>query len=150
MIDKKYIGAISHNREVITIDLIEFIENCQGIDNYIVDCDYYFESNSKNQIIAELLQYAIDNVSLADDTERQAKLLAEDEKVFEMEISFNRDKEDNWEVIDKAEELNFEDSSIENIRYLGYELNIKIRITDDYIKIIEIEGKSIDDKDIYI
>lgn len=149
MIDKKYIGAISPNREVITIDLIEFIENCQGIDNYIVDCDYYFESNSKNQIIAELLQYAIDNVSLADDTERQAKLLAEDEKVFEEEITFNRDKEDNFDICDKAEGLNFSESMIENIRYLGYELNVKVRIAD-YIKIIEIEGKNVDDKDIYI
>lgn len=150
MNNKKYIGAISPNREVITIDLIEFIENCQGLDDYIENCDYYFESNSKNQIIAELLPHAIDNVSLSDDTERQSNLLERNKKIFEMEISFNRDKEDNWEACDKAEGLNFSESMIENLRYLGYELNMKVRVTNDYIKIIELEGKNIDDKDIYI
>lgn len=150
MIDKKYIGAISENREVISIDLIEFIENCQGIDDYIQGCNYYIESDSKAHILKELSVYAVNDVTLTDDTERQAKLLAEDEKVFEEEISFNRDKEDNFDICDKAEGFNFSESMIENLRYLGYELNMKVRVTDDYIKIIELEGKNIDDKDIYI
>lgn len=150
MNNKKYIGAISPDRELITIDLIKFIENCQGIDDYIQGCNYYIESDSKAHILKELSVYAVNDVTLLDDTERQAKLLERNKNVFEIEISFNRDKDDNWEVCDKAEELNFSENAIENIRYLGYELNMKVRATDDYIKIIELEGKNIDDKDIYI
>ena len=148
---KKYVGILSQNQETIIIDLAKFIDETQagGVDEYILDCDY-FESDSKAEILAELAPLAIDNVSVADDTERQEKLLNENKKMFEIEISFNREKSDNWEVVDMAEERLFDDKSIENLRYLGYELNMKVRIADDYTKIIEVEGKNVEDKDIYI
>jgi hypothetical protein len=149
---KKYVGILSPNQETIIIDIAEFIDKTQpgGLDEYISGCDY-FVSNSKTEILSELTPLAIYNiVSISDDTERQEKLLNENKKMFEAEIYFHRGKEDNQEIVDMAEEHLFDDKSIEKLRYLGYELNMKVRITDDYTKIIEVEGKNIEDKDIYI
>lgn len=69
---------------------------------------------------------------------------------FEEIIYFHRDKEDNWDIISQAEELDFD--CPRDLAYLGNELGIKVRIDKDCkkIKIIKIEGVDVSDKDIYI
>ena len=44
-------------------------------------------------------------------------------------IDFHRDKEDNWEIEEKAESLGFKNS--EDLLYLGYDVDMKVEIDED-------------------
>ena len=68
------------------------------------------------------------------------------------EISFHRDKEDNWEIQKEAKRVGFDEADVRDISYLGYEVIMKIEITDatrDY-KVLEINGIDVSDKNITI
>lgn len=78
---KKYIGLISENCEVLTIDLVEFIEMSQGsIDEYLDGCRYhsYAVENSQREIVESLVDESFfEDIIISDDTKRQAKKLNE-------------------------------------------------------------------------
>jgi len=65
-------------------------------------------------------------------------------------IYFHREKEENWEVVDKAEELGYSDS--DSLKTLGYEVGMEIEISKDCKtrKVLRIEGIDVSDKDIFI
>ena len=64
-------------------------------------------------------------------------------------IDFYRDKEDNWEIEEKAESLGFKNS--EDLLYLGYDVDMKVEIDEDGNNIVlEINGIDVSDKYITI
>ena len=64
-------------------------------------------------------------------------------------IDFHRDKEDNWEIEEKAERLGFKNS--EDLLYLGYDVDMKVEIDEDGNNIVlEINGIDVSDKYITI
>lgn len=71
-----------------------------------------------------------------------------DEKKLIEEISFNREKESNWEIEKKAQQAGFINS--ENLVYLGYDVEMKVEITEQHVKVLEIQGVDVSDKDIFI
>lgn len=50
---------------------------------------------------------------------------------FEKTVYFHRNKEDNWDVVDEAEQLGFSEKAIDELKYLGYEIAFKVRVTQD-------------------
>ena len=70
-------------------------------------------------------------------------------KKFKEEISFTRDKEDNWEIENKAKELGF--SNPEDLAYLGYEVMMEVEVSEDLnYKVLTINRIDVSDKNIYI
>lgn len=70
-------------------------------------------------------------------------------KSFVEIIDFHRDKEDNWEIEEKAESLGFKNS--EDLLYLGYDVDMKVEIDEDGNNIVlEINGIDVSDKYITI
>lgn len=68
---------------------------------------------------------------------------------FEEEIYFNRESEDNWDIIDKAKELKFK--NYRNLKWLGNEVGLKVRIDEELnCKVLEFNGKNVEDLDLYI
>ena len=71
------------------------------------------------------------------------------EKSFEEKIYFHREREDNWEIQDKAEEMGFK--NVRDLRYLGEELSIRVKINENMEhKILEVNGVDVSDKEIYL
>lgn len=70
-------------------------------------------------------------------------------KSFEEDIYFHREKEDNWEIQDKAEELGFRKPS--DLRWLGSELEMRVVVSEDSKhKVVAVNGVDVSDKEIYI
>lgn len=70
-------------------------------------------------------------------------------KSFKETIYFNREKESNWDIRNKAKNLKFE--NFDDLSYLGYELEMEVEICEDNAhKVFSINGTDISDKDIYI
>lgn len=58
-------------------------------------------------------------------------------------INIHRETEDNWDIIDSAEELRYENT--DNLKYLGYELKIKIKINkDSSVEVLKIEDVNVE------
>lgn len=55
--------------------------------------------------------------------------MAKPKKIKEL-ISFNRNKEDNWELMDEATKNKFKQKTIESLLYLGYEWLFNIEIIE--------------------
>ncbi|NFC67286.1 hypothetical protein EXN48_14555 [Clostridium botulinum] len=68
-------------------------------------------------------------------------------KSFIEKIYFGRDKEENWDIEEKAERRGFKNS--EKLVYLGYEVEMEVR-EDLKHKVLKIDGVDVSDKDIYI
>lgn len=61
-------------------------------------------------------------------------------KSFKKKVYFHRDKENNWELITQAEELNFKGTK--ELSYLGYEIEFEVEIFEDGSnKVLAIDGK---------
>lgn len=70
-------------------------------------------------------------------------------KSFEEDIYFHREREENWNIQDKAEEVGFRNTK--DLRYFGEELELKVEVREDMKhKIISINGVNVSDKEIYI
>lgn len=70
-------------------------------------------------------------------------------KKFEENVYFNRDKEDNWDIIDKAYRQGFDNP--DNLAYLGYDIQMKVEINESGDNVVlEINGIDVSDKDITI
>lgn len=68
---------------------------------------------------------------------------------FKETIYFHREKENNWNLVSKAEEMGFE--SADAFLYTGYELEMKLECRENGVsKILEINGKDVSDKNIFI
>ena len=71
-------------------------------------------------------------------------------KTFKEMIYFNREKEENWDIMDKAKRLEFK-GDIKNLSYLGYGIEMEVEISEDCkSKILSVNGVDISDKEIYI
>lgn len=71
-------------------------------------------------------------------------------KSFVNTIYFNREKEDNWDIVDKAEDLGFT-CDTRDFLYTGYDIRIDVEIREDgKVKALEIQGVDVRDKEIYI
>lgn len=71
-------------------------------------------------------------------------------KSFVDTIYFNREKEDNWGIVDKAEDLGFT-CDTRDFLYTGYDIHMDVEIRDDgKVKVLEIQGVDVRDKEIYI
>ncbi|EQB4340942.1 hypothetical protein ACYJ2U_001661 [Clostridium botulinum] len=70
-------------------------------------------------------------------------------KSFIEKIYFGRDKEENWDIEEKAEHKGFKNSK--KLVYLGYEVEMEVEVREDLKhKILKIEDVDVSDKDIYI
>lgn len=70
-------------------------------------------------------------------------------KSFEEDIYFHRDKEDNWDIRDKAEKKSFKNAS--DLRWLGLELELRIEVREDSKhKILSVNGVDVSDKEICV
>lgn len=70
-------------------------------------------------------------------------------KTFKETIYFNREKEDNWEIVDQAMELGFKNAR--NLPHLGYELKMEVLVSEDgKNKVLTINGVDVSDKEIYV
>lgn len=70
-------------------------------------------------------------------------------KSFEETIYFHREKEENWDIIEKAEELGFENAN--DLDYLAYEVGMEVLICEDgNNKVLTINGVDVSDKEIYV
>ncbi|APC83424.1 hypothetical protein [Clostridium botulinum] len=70
-------------------------------------------------------------------------------KSFIEKIYFGRDKEENWDIEEKAEHRGFKNS--EKLVYLGYEVEMEVEVREDLKhKVLKIDGVDVSDKDIYI
>ena len=64
-------------------------------------------------------------------------------------IYFHREKEENWEIIDKCEAKGFKNT--DGLRYLGNEIKMLINIDEDCnVKVISINNIDVSDKNIEI
>lgn len=64
-------------------------------------------------------------------------------------IYFNRDSEDNWGIVEEAKKNGI--SNFDDLRYLGYEVEMKVEIQDDgKVLALEINGNDVSDIGIYI
>ena len=62
-------------------------------------------------------------------------------------IYFNRDKSDNWSVVDEAESEGI--LNADKLYYLGYEVEFEIEIEKSgNVKVLAINGTDVSDKDI--
>jgi len=73
--------------------------------------------------------------------------LAKLKKIKEL-ISFNRNKEDNWELMDEATKNKFKQKTIESLLYLGYEWLFDIEI-EETEKGAEVTIKTLNDMKIF-
>lgn len=71
-----------------------------------------------------------------------------DEAKFIENIYFHREKEENWGLEAKATRLGFK--TPHDIGYLGSEVEMKVEITANHTKVLEIQGIDVSDKDIFI
>lgn len=70
-------------------------------------------------------------------------------KSFIAEIGLYREKEDNWDLEEQAEELGF--SNPRDIVYLGHEVIMEVEVREDLAhKVLKINGVDVSDKDITI
>lgn len=70
-------------------------------------------------------------------------------KSFVEIIDFHRDKEDNWDIEERAEQLGFENS--EDLVYLGYDVDMKVQINEDGSnRVLMINDIDVSDKNIVI
>lgn len=70
-------------------------------------------------------------------------------KSFKGRISLHREKEDNWNLRKKANDLGFYNT--ENLRYLGNEVEITIEVFENgSAKVLEVKGIDVSDKNITI
>jgi hypothetical protein len=68
---------------------------------------------------------------------------------FKKKIYFHRDKEDNWELVTQAEELNFKGTK--ELSYLGYEIEFEVEIFEDGSnRVLAIDGKDVAGLDLSI
>lgn len=73
--------------------------------------------------------------------------MAKLKKIKEL-ISFNRNKEDNWELMDEATKNKFKQKTIESLLYLGYEWLFDIEI-EETEKGAEVTIKTLNDMKIF-
>ena len=78
----------------------------------------------------------------------KAMIVIGDEPKLVEDIYFNRDKEENWEIERKAEEHGLRNS--EDMVYLGSNIGMKVEITEKHIKVLELQGIDVSDKNIFI
>lgn len=52
-------------------------------------------------------------------------------KSFEQTIYLNREKEENWDIVDQAEELGF--TNAQDLLYLGYDIEMNVEILSKMI-----------------
>lgn len=63
------------------------------------------------------------------------------------EISLNRQKQDNWGIVDEATELGYKNSN--DLTYLGYDIRFKVEIDEESnVKLLEINGVDVSNKNI--
>jgi hypothetical protein len=63
-------------------------------------------------------------------------------------ISFNREKEDNWELMEKAKKKKFKEEIVDTLLYLGYEWLFDIEI-EETEKGAEVTIKTLNDIKIF-
>lgn len=69
-------------------------------------------------------------------------------KKFEEKIYCHREKEDNWDIIRKAEDLGFKKP--DDLRWLGSEIELDVEVGEETTKVLKLNGVDVSDKDIYI
>ena len=70
-------------------------------------------------------------------------------KSFKINVYTNNSKEENWDIVDKADKLGFQ--NVENFRYIGYEICFETKLFEDGTnKVLKINGVDVSDKDISI
>jgi virulence-associated protein VapD len=70
-------------------------------------------------------------------------------KSFKETIYFNREKESNWDIEEKAANKGFKNSK--DIVYLGYEVEMEVEVREDLKhKVFRINGIDVSDKEIYV
>lgn len=70
-------------------------------------------------------------------------------KTFIETIYFHREKEDNWEFCDIAEEKGFKNP--DDMVWVGSEVEMKVEISEsNKHKVLEINGIDISDKEVFI
>jgi hypothetical protein len=70
-------------------------------------------------------------------------------KSFREKIYFHRDKEDNWDLEDKAERLGFKEPR--ELAFLGYEVEMEVEVSDtSKHRVLSIQGVDVSDKNIFI
>lgn len=75
------------------------------------------------------------------------KIFGDKPKLIE-DIYFHREKEENWGLEEKAEKAGLK--APHDMVYLGSEIGLKVEITDNHVKVLEIQGIDVSDKDIFI
>lgn len=91
--------------------------------------------------------FDIDKVSQKLD-EIMPKIFNKEEPKIVTDIYFHREKEDNWDLESQAEKLGFK--APHDMVYIGAEVGMKVEITDNHTKVLEIEGIDVSDKNIFI
>jgi len=51
--------------------------------------------------------------------------------MFKKKIYFNREKDENYELVDEAIELGFSEESANKLKYLGYEIEFEVMISEE-------------------
>lgn len=70
-------------------------------------------------------------------------------KSFKTNLSFTREKEDNWDIERKAEKKGFQKT--EDLVYLGYEVVMQVEIFEDGSnKVLKIDGVDVKDKNLSV
>jgi hypothetical protein len=70
-------------------------------------------------------------------------------KSFIEDIYFNREKEENWDLMKKAKRKGFSSEVCDMLNYTGYELSMRVEFFEDGTsKVLKIDGINVEDKDI--
>lgn len=71
-------------------------------------------------------------------------------KTFKETIYFNREKEENWGIVEEAVQLGFTNNT-RDFLYIGYEVGMEINVCENgEVKVLSINGIDVQDKDICI
>lgn len=63
-------------------------------------------------------------------------------KSFTTTLGFNREKEENWDIEEKAQKKGF--SNTRDLLYLGYDVDMKVKVFEDGShKVLSINGKDV-------
>ena len=75
----------------------------------------------------------------------------ENKSSFIEKIYIHRQKEDNWDIVNKAIELGFNKTIANDLVYLGYEVEFEVEIFNDgKNRVLSIDGEDVSDLDMSI
>ena len=71
-------------------------------------------------------------------------------KTFKETIYFNREKEENWGIVEEAVQLGFTNNT-RDFLYIGYEVGMEINVCENgEVKVLSINGVDVSDKEICV